>query len=317
MEIQTTPSSAPSAARAETPAESREVENAYRLHRRFDRMGRLIGDPAMQKLFASHAVVIGLGGVGSWAAESLVRAGVGRVTIVDFDQVCITNTNRQLAAIGGKVGEFKAEVLAERFRKINPQVRIEAVVKFYSEKTSDEILGLTSGSGLKSGDRPDYVIDAIDNITAKCHLLAACRANGIPVATSTGSGGRLDPTQLRIADLARTEFDPLARAVRRILREKYAFPRAGEGDFGIQAVYSGEPSRDPVELAYDGGKGFKCVCPQGQNGLNDCDMKNLIMGNAGFVTATFGNYLASIVVRTLIAPVLAQPGAEAFRPAVT
>ena len=284
------------------------VENRFRLHRRFDRMGRLIGDPAMEKLYRSHVAVIGLGGVGSWAAEMLVRAGVGRLTIVDFDQVCITNSNRQLHALGGMVGEYKAEVLAERFRKINPQAVVTPVVKFYNAASSDDILGISAG------ERPDFVIDAIDNVTAKVHLLATCRAQGIPVVTSTGSGGRLDPLQIRVADLSRTEMDPLARSVRKILRDQYAFPREGAGEFGIEAVYSVEPARDPVELDYDGGKGFKCVCPQGQNGLNDCDMKNLIMGNAGFITGTFGNLLASRVVRRLVDGALVDPQAK---PAVT
>jgi tRNA A37 threonylcarbamoyladenosine dehydratase len=210
------------------------------------------------------------------------------VTIVDFDQVCITNTNRQLHALSGMVGEFKAEVLAERFRKINPQAVIEARVQFYNEKTSDELLGI----------QPDFVIDAIDNVTAKCHLLATCRARGIPVVSSSGSGGRLDPASIRIADLAETEVDPLARAIRRILREKYAFPV--KGSFGIPTVYSTESVIEPKELAYDNGRGFKCVCPQGQNGLNDCDMKNQILGNTAFVTATFGNFCASVVVRELL-----------------
>ncbi len=103
---------------------------------------------------------------------------------------------------------------------------------------------------------------------------------------------------IKVTDLATTENDPLARALRRILREKYAFP--SEGLFGIPTVFSTEPVIEPVELHYDGGKGFKCVCPQGQNGLNDCDMKNLIMGNAGFVTGTFGNICAGVVVKDLV-----------------
>ncbi len=296
------------ASSAEREAAAAGVENRFRLHRRFDRMGRLVGDSAMEKLYRSHVAVIGLGGVGSWAAEMLVRSGVGRLTLVDFDQVCITNSNRQVHAVGGMVGEFKAEVLAERCRKINPQAKVEAVVKFYNAASSDEVLGLNSEA------RPDYVIDAIDNVTAKVHLLATCRKNGIPAISSTGSGGRLDPSQIRLADLSRTEMDPLARAVRKILRDQYGFPRENGGDFGIEAVYSVEPARDPVELDYDGGKGFKCVCPQGQNGVNDCDLKNLIMGNAGFLTGTFGNWLASRVVRKLTEGRIADPAA---RPAVT
>ena len=261
---------------------------SYRLHRRFDRMGRLVGDPAMRALQSSHVMIIGLGGVGSWAAESIVRSGVGRVTVIDFDQVCITNTNRQLHALSGRVGDFKSDVLAERFAKINPQARIEGIQKFYNAETSNEILGLG----------PDLVIDAIDNVTAKCHLIAACVERKIPIVTSTGSGGRLDPTQIRTGDLSVTEIDPLARAVRRIVRQQYGFPEKGE--FGVTAIYSTEPATDPLDLEYDNGKGFKCVCPQGDNGLNTCDAKNLIMGNASFVTGAFGFACASSAIRALI-----------------
>lgn len=275
------------------PLTPEELES-YKLHRRFDRMGRLVGDVSMKKLMDSHVMVIGLGGVGSWAAESIMRSGVGHLSIVDFDEVCITNTNRQLGALSGLVGEQKAEVLAERFKKVNPQAKVTTHVKFYNHLTSDELLGLTDVS-----KRPDFIIDAIDNITAKTHLLATCRANNIPIVTSTGSGGRIDPTMIRTADLAETEIDPLARSVRRILREKHGFP--AEGKFGITAIYSVEPSSDPYELHYDNGKGFRCVCPQGQNDLHSCDMRNIILGNASFVTGSFGLHCASVAVRQLMA----------------
>lgn len=269
-------------------AKPMDAETRYRLHRRFDRMGRLVGDPAMKKLMNSHVMVIGLGGVGSWAAEAVARSGVGRVTVIDFDQICITNSNRQLHALTGLVGQYKSDVMAERLRKVNPQASIEGLQKFYNESTAEEILGR----------HPDLIIDAIDNVTAKCHLLATCRDRGIPVICSTGSGGRMDPTLIRSGDLSETEIDPLARAVRRILRQQYGFPENGR--FGITAVYSTEPARDPLELDYDGGKGFQCVCPQGDNGLNTCDRKNLIMGNTSFVTGSFGFACASLAVRHLL-----------------
>lgn len=262
---------------------------SYRLHRRFDRMGRLVGDRRMKKLMDSHVMVVGLGGVGSWAAEAIVRSGVGQVTIVDFDEICITNANRQLHALQGLVGQNKAEVLAERFRKINPGAVVRPLVRFYNFETSAGIFA----------QRPDYVIDSIDNVTAKCHLLNHCRASGIPVVCSTGSGGRLDPLQIRERDLSETEVDPLARALRRVLREKYGFPE--KGSFGIPAVYSAEPATMPEALTYDQGLGFRCVCPQGDNPYFQCDNRNLIMGNAGFVTGAFGMACASIAVRGLIA----------------
>lgn len=264
----------------------------YKLHRRFDRIGRLVGDEAMKKLRDSHVMVIGLGGVGSWAAEMLARSGVGTLTLVDFDEICVTNFNRQLHALQGAVGMQKATAVAERLSKINPSAKITPVLRFFNQDSRDEIFALA-----KDG-RPDFVIDAIDSITPKCMLLAHCHANAIPVITSTGSSGKIDPTLIEIQDLAKTEFDPLARAVRRILREQYGFP--AKGKFGIPAVWSPEPPIMPVELKYDNGKGFKCVCPQGDNNFFQCDNRNIIMGSAGFVTSSFGMTAASYVVRSLI-----------------
>ena len=266
-----------------------ELEN-YRLHRRFDRMGRLVGDRNMKVLMNSHVMIIGLGGVGSWAAESIVRSGVGEVTLVDFDEICVTNFNRQLHALQGLVGSQKSDVMADRMRQINPQAKIHSIPKFFNEDHCAEIFA----------KRPDYVIDAIDSITAKCHLIHYCRKENIRIITSTGSGGRMDPTQIKITDLALTQLDPLAREVRRILRERYSFPSEDKKTFGIPAVYSTEPYTQPHELNYDGGKGFRCVCPQGENPYFNCDQRNLIFGNASFVTGAFGLACASQVVRDLI-----------------
>jgi tRNA A37 threonylcarbamoyladenosine dehydratase len=285
-----------------------ELEN-YKLHRRFDRIGRLVGDTRMKKLLDSHVMVIGLGGVGSWAAEMLVRSGVGTITLVDFDEVCITNFNRQLHALQGAVGQQKATVVAERLAKINPSAKIVPLTMFFNNDSRDEIFGL-NGREIAAGRPIDFVVDAIDSITPKCMLLAHCHANGIPIVTSTGSSGKLDPTQIEIVDLAKTEIDPLARAVRRILREQYGFP--AKGKFGIPSVFSAEPAMTPEDLKYDNGKGFKCVCPQGDNQFFQCDNRNLIMGSAGFVTASFGMAAASFVVRTLIGALsTTAPSAEA------
>jgi len=263
----------------------------YRMHRRFDRMGRLIGDEGMRRLMNAHVMILGLGGVGSFAAESIVRSGVGEVTLIDFDEICITNFNRQLHALGGLVGKQKAEVMGERLQKINPQLKANILVKFYNEKTAAEIFSR----------KPDYVIDAIDSVTSKCHLIHYCHSNKIPLVSCMGSGGRLDPSQIRVSDLSETSVDPLARDVRLILRQKYGFPSEGKGKFGIPAVYSIEHPRKPVDLHYDGGKGFRCVCPQGENEFFNCDSRNMIWGNAGFVTGAAGLQMASVVVRGLLA----------------
>ncbi len=270
-----------------TQVEGAELENAYRLHRRFDRMGRLVGDRGMERLFAAHVMVVGLGGVGSFAAESLGRSGIGRLSLVDFDRVCVTNSNRQLQALKGTIGKRKAEVLAERLSLINPQAKVEPLCRFYDADSAASILALA----------PDFIVDAIDNVTAKCHLLATCRRLGIQVVCATGASGRVDPTAIRIADLAETRIDPLAQEVRHILRRKYGFPASGP--FGIPAVYSSERPRHPEELHYDEGEGFRCVCPGGKNDHHSCEERRLIYGTASFVTGSFGLFCASVVVRAL------------------
>jgi len=288
MSAQFEPSIVPVSAVNREARGSNGSESTYEVHRRFDRMARLVGEPALERLFRSHVMIIGLGGVGSFAAESLVRSGVGHVTLVDFDRVCVTNCNRQLQAIKGNVGRSKVESLAERLCLINPQARVDSVVKFYSEATSEELLALT----------PDYVVDAIDNLTAKSHLLATCRARSIPLVTSLGAAGRIDPGQIAVADLARTKFDPMGRVIRKILRQDYDFPKSGL--FGISAVYSTEIAREPEPVTYDGGLGFRCVCPGGSNDFHSCEKRRVIYGTSSFVTGSFGLFCASVAVRALI-----------------
>jgi tRNA A37 threonylcarbamoyladenosine dehydratase len=268
------------------------IEDTYRLHRRFDRMGRLVGDEGMRRLLNAHVMVIGVGGVGSFCAEGLIRSGVGHVTLVDFDLICVTNANRQLHTLRGTVGKPKVDVMAERLRLINPQATVDVAKVFYNAQNSDEILACN----------PDWVVDAIDNVTAKCHLLATCREGKIPVVSSTGAAARLDPTFVEVADLSETRIDPLAKVVRKILREQYGFPGPSEGSFGIPSVFSTEEPIGPTELDYDKGEGFRCVCPQGINGLHECEKRNRIDGTAGFVTGTFGLTCASIIVRALVQP---------------
>lgn len=187
------------------------------------------------------------------------------------------------------VGKKKALVMEERLKKINPQARIEGVPLFYNAENSDQLLAR----------KPQVIIDAIDNITAKAFLIATARKLGIPLITSTGASARMDPTKIQVVDLAETHTDPLAHQVRKVLRQKYDFP---EGLFGVPAVFSTEKPMEVEELNYDNGEGFKCVCPQGQNDLHSCLHRNVIYGNASFVTGAFGLATASWVVRTLIAP---------------
>ncbi len=264
-----------------------DVEDRYKLHRRFDRMGRLVGDEAMERLFRAHVMVVGTGGVGSFAAETLARSGVGRLTLVDFDKVCVTNTNRQLQAMKGTIGKAKVRVLAERLSLVNPQAEVRAIERFYNAETSEALLA----------EAPDMIVDCIDNITAKCHLLATARARGVRVISSMGASGRMDPLQIRIADLSETKVDPFADAIRKILHKKHDFPYKTRWD--IPTVFSLEPPREPKELHYDNGEGFRCVCPGGKNDLHSCEERRVIYGTAAFVTGTFGMWCASLAVRAI------------------
>ncbi|RAL24002.1 tRNA threonylcarbamoyladenosine dehydratase [Lujinxingia litoralis] len=271
---------------------------SWSLHRRWDRAGRLLGEDAMARLYGAHVMVFGLGGVGSFTAESLARTGVGKLTLVDFDRVCGTNTNRQLHAMKGTFGKWKADLMAERCALINPEGTVIGRRAFYHEATSESFLG----------QRPDFVVDAIDNVSAKVHLLTSCLEQGIEVVSCMGAAGKADPTKIEIDDLARTKGDPLARAVRKILRQNGVMK--GKGRVGIPTVYSSEVRHQPQSLSYDGTAGFRCICPTKGNELHSCDHRNLIEGTVSFVTGTFGMMAASVVVRELCAQVAGEAAAE-------
>lgn len=266
------------------------IREEYRLLRQFDRMARLAGDAAMDRLHRSSVTVLGLGGVGSFAAESLARTGVGRLVLVDFDDVCVTNTNRQLHALKGNVGRGKAAVMAERLRLVNPRAEVVERKMPYSEETSDELLS----------DRIDAIVDATDHLTAKCHLIAESRRRGLRLVSSMGAAARWDPTRIRVADLAATHTDAMAFHVRKILRQKYGF--AADGPWGVTAVFSEENAQPPREVGYDDGAGFRCVCPQGENDFLTCERRARIDGSASFVTGAFGLTAASVVTRWLVGP---------------
>ncbi|MEM9692296.1 MAG: tRNA threonylcarbamoyladenosine dehydratase [Myxococcota bacterium] len=267
-------------------------ETPYRTHRRFDRAARLFSEPGLHALMGARVIIFGMGGVGSFALEALARSAVGHLTLVDFDDICVTNHNRQLHALKGEIGKAKVEVMAERARRIHPTATIEPIATFYRAETSDELL---------SGEIT-YVVDAIDNLTAKAHLIATCIRRGLPLVSSMGAAARLDPTRIKVADLAHTRGDPMARAVRKILKREYGIAATSGEPIGVQAVYTDEPPTAPSPVSYDEGQGFRCVCPNGKNGLHTCDRRSRIDGSAGFVTGAFGLTCASVVVRELTAP---------------
>ncbi|MEM1416737.1 MAG: tRNA threonylcarbamoyladenosine dehydratase [Myxococcota bacterium] len=260
----------------------------FRTHRRFDRAARLFGEPALGRLAGARVVIFGIGGVGSFTAEALARSGVGALRLVDFDRVCITNTNRQLHAVKGTVGREKVDVMAERLRLVHPACEVEPVAAFYEASRSEELLE----------GRIDYVVDAIDNLSAKAHLVARCLARGIPLVSSMGAAARLDPTAIAVADLCETKKDPFAKALRKLLRKKHGLALERGTRSGVKAVYSTEAPREPIAPAYDA-EGFRCVCPGGPTGMQDCHMRRRIDGTASFVTGAFGLAAASVVVRDL------------------
>jgi tRNA A37 threonylcarbamoyladenosine dehydratase len=269
------------------PSPAPVVSKPFKLHRRFDRTGRLIGDAGMERLQKAHVVVFGLGGVGSYAVEGLVRSGIGKLTLVDFDVVCVTNTNRQLHATVSGVGKAKCELLAQRCKQINPDVDVISVQEFYRADVADRML-----------EGPyDFVVDAIDNVKAKLHMLAQCVQRGLKVVSSMGAAGRLDPTCIRVEDLCETHMDPFAKDIRKLLKRKHSIDTSRPT--GITCVYSIEPRRDPIALRYDGEEGFMCVCPHGENEFHSCEHRNQIDGSVAFVTSAFGMNMAGVVVRRL------------------
>jgi tRNA A37 threonylcarbamoyladenosine dehydratase len=246
--------------------------------------------------------VFGVGGVGSAAAEGLVRSGVGRVILVDYDRICVTNVNRQVHAMKGTLGKPKVAVMAERLRLINPDAVIDARAEFYSAETSARLLV----------PEPDVVIDAIDNMAAKMHLIATCLRDRLRCVSAMGAAARLDPTQVRIGDLSETRVDPFARDLRKTLRRKHAIDCTRH--VGVWAVFSDEPPIAPQALAYDDGA-FRCVCPGGDNGVNDCEHRNRIEGSVAFVPQAFGAAAASLAVKLLCGLPLPRPvDADAPRP---
>lgn len=247
----------------------------------FHRSELLLGAEGWDRMVESSACVIGLGGVGSYAAEALVRSGFGRVILVDFDRVCITNVNRQLHATRKTVRGFKSELMAQRARAINPRAEIVPLNLFYGPETSEEILG----------DGHDVVLDCIDNMTAKVHLLRRCVEAEQYVVSAMGAGGRMDPTRIQVTDLSQTRIDPFARIVRRLLRE------VGITE-GIQCVWSDEP---PHDLDAAAAASFRCICPDKDlKAQHSCEGRHQVQGTTSWMPAMFGLTMAGVAVNQLL-----------------
>ncbi|MGJ8655664.1 MAG: tRNA threonylcarbamoyladenosine dehydratase [Akkermansiaceae bacterium] len=241
---------------------------------RFGGIARLYGTPALEKFTQSHVAVIGIGGVGSWAAESLARSGIGKITMVDLDEVCVTNINRQLHAMDGEIGKQKTDAMAERIRLINPECDVICEQTFFNEKTADRLLS----SGY------DFVIDAIDLMMQKTFLIADCTRRNIPVVTCGGAGGKIDPTRIRVADISKVTRDALIHKVRTRLRCKFGFPKAVNykaPKFNIEAIFFDEPAVFPAaeECDTDQSNSMRLNCASG-------------FGSVTHMTATLGLFAA-------------------------
>lgn len=248
---------------------------------RFGGIARLYGEHGLEKLRTAHVCVVGIGGVGTWAAEALARSGIGALTLVDLDEVCVTNINRQLHALTETVGRAKVEVMTERIQAINPGCHVTAEQKFFNEQTAEELLA----------PKYDFVLDAIDSVTNKVLLLAKCRAKDLPAVVCGGAGGRRDATLVRTADLAKVSHDRLLAEVRKKLRKDFQFPADGSA-MGVECVFSSEA---PVFAQPDGS-----VC-ENRSATEDGTRLNCNggLGSATFVTGAFGFAAAGIVVRRI------------------
>lgn len=253
--------------------------------RRFGGIARLYGSVALARFRSAHVCVIGVGGVGSWVVEALARSAIGNITMIDLDNLAESNVNRQIHALTDTLGMAKVTALAQRIIQINPFCKVTEIEEFISADNLDEMLGARHF---------DYVVDAIDNVRAKTALIAYCRSHKIKLITIGGAGGQVDPTQIEVRDLCRTEQEPLLAKVRKRLRSQHGFPRGTKNKFGIDAVFSTEPLRLP-----DTGESGETDGDDEQEGVTGLNCAGF--GSAMVVTASFGLVAAAQVLRKLAA----------------
>lgn len=246
--------------------------------RRFGGIARLYGEEAAGRLRGAHVCVVGIGGVGSWTAEGLARSAVGRITLIDLDMVAESNTNRQIHALGDIYGKAKVEAMAERIRQINPDCLVNCIEDFVTPDNLEQTLGQEFA----------VVVDAIDQVRAKAAMIAHCRRHKTPIVVAGAAGGQVDPTQIKVADLAQTVQDPLLAKVRATLRRDYGFPRDTKKKFNVAAVYSTEALRYPTA-------GTACDTERGPAGLNCAGF-----GSSVCVTSVFGMAAAAQAIKLIV-----------------
>lgn len=245
----------------------------------FSRTQLLLGEKAMEKLAAARVAVFGIGGVGGYAVEALIRSGVGAVDLIDDDKVCMTNINRQLYATRKTIGQYKVDVAAERIAEINPNAKVRAYKTFFTPETADAF----------DFSDYDYVIDAIDTVTGKIELVMRAAAANVPIISAMGAGNKLDATAFEVADIYKTSVCPLARVMRRELSRR--------GIKSLKVVYSKEepitPNGDTEISCKD-----NCICPPGAE--RKCTARRSIPGSTSFVPPVVGLIIAGEVVKDII-----------------
>lgn len=249
---------------------------------RFGGIARLYGKSALARFSQSHIMVIGIGGVGTWAAEALARSGVGCISLVDLDDICITNINRQAHALTSTVGQSKVAVMAQRLLDIHPDLLVHQIEDFALPDNLQHIIPADIS----------YVIDCTDSVHTKAALIAYCKRQKIKIVTVGGAGGQIDPTQIMVADLAKTTQDPLASKVRQTLRKEYGFSKNLKRRFQIPCVYSSE------QLVYPTQEGEVCSTKEQSDGAlkMDCEQG---FGSSTAVTGSFGFVAAAHVLKKI------------------
>jgi len=246
----------------------------------YSRTELLFGKAALARLHQSRVAVFGIGGVGSFTVEALARSGVGHLALIDDDLVCLTNLNRQLIALHSTVGRPKVEVMAERVRDIDPDADVETFKTFYLPENADTF----------DLSRFDYIVDAVDTVSAKVELAVRARAAGVPIISCMGAGNKLDPTRFEVVDLSETSVCPLCKVMRKELKRR--------GVERLKVVYSKEEPLIPVETEAISCR-HHCVCPKGA--ARTCTVRHRIPGSVAFVPSVAGLIIAGEVIRDLIA----------------
>ncbi len=244
----------------------------------FSRTELLLGKEAMEKLASARVAIFGIGGVGGYAAEGLVRSGIGALDLIDDDKVCLTNLNRQIIATRKTIGKYKVDVMQERIFEINPNAAVTTYKTFYTPETSGEF----------DFTRYDYIVDAIDTVTGKIEMIVRADQANTPIISSMGAGNKLNPTAFEVTDIYKTSVCPLARVMRRELKAR--------GIRKLKVVYSKEPAMTPIESGENTCSGH-CVCPPGT--ARTCTRRRQIPGSMAFVPSVAGLIIAGEIVKDL------------------